>query len=327
MPAVVLTETGPASILKVSSIPVPTPGPNQVLVHNAFIGVNFIDTYFRTGLYKSNLPLTLGREAAGTIAAVHHTVAADSSLNLKEGDRVAYMVDVGAYAKYTLVPADRIIKVPDGIGLDFAAASLLQGLTAWTFIREAGQVVKGQWALVHAAAGGTGGLMVQMLHAVGAKIIATAGSPEKCHLARSYGADWVIDSGDKDVVAEVKEITASKGVHVIFDGVGKATFDSDLEMIARKGTLVVFGNASGAVPPLDILKLGPKNIRLLRPVVNSYVAEREDFVQYAGELFELISSGKVKIKVHEVYNLSDVARAHADLESRKTTGKLLLRCD
>ena len=243
MPAVVLTQTGPASVLSVSSVPVPTPGPHQVLVKNAFIGVNFIDTYFRTGLYAATLPITLGREGAGTIAALHPTVAADQALSLAEGDRVAYMADSGAYAQYTLVSAHQIIKVPDGMGLDFAAASLLQGLTAWTFIREAGEVKKGQRALVHAAAGGTGGLMVQMLHAVGATVIATAGSPEKCQLAKSYGADWVIDSKDKDLVAEVKEITTGKGVDVIFDGVGKATFDSDLEMIAKKGTLVVFGNA------------------------------------------------------------------------------------
>ncbi|PKS07330.1 hypothetical protein jhhlp_005932 [Lomentospora prolificans] len=322
MKAIVVDEHGDATAMKVKNIPVPEPNEGEVLIRNAYAGVNFIDTYFRTGLYKAPLPLTPGREGSGTVAAVHPSV---SGINV--GDKVVYFSNNGSYAAYTIANVAKVLKLPAGLDEKTAAATLLQGLTAWTFVREAGRVQPGDWVLVHAAAGGVGSLLTQMLHAVGAKVIATAGSEEKCKLAKSYGADWVIQSKDEDVVAKVKEITDGHGVDVIFDGVGKATFDSDLEMIARKGTLIVFGNASGAVPPFDILRLGAKNVKIARPVVNNYVATREEFERYAGVLFDLVITGKVSVKVHEVYSLEDATKAHQDLEGRKTTGKLLLKCD
>ncbi|KAJ6444934.1 LOW QUALITY PROTEIN: putative quinone oxidoreductase [Purpureocillium lavendulum] len=318
-----IAKNGGVDVLEVNDVPVPQPGPGQVLVRNRFSGVNFIDTYFRTGLYAApRFPLTLGREAAGEVVAA----GADVPAALREpGTRVVYM-DSAAYAQFAAVPAASVVAIPEALSYERAAAAFLQGLTAWTFVREAGDVKPGQWTLVHAAAGGVGLLLVQMLRSVGAKVIGTASTPEKCELARSNGAGWTINSHD-DVVAKVKEITGGHGIDVIFDGVGKATFDADLEMIAMKGHLISFGNASGAVPPLSILKLGPKNVKLMRPVVNGYVAERADLERYSAELFDLITSGKVNVAIHKTYALKDVAQAHQDIESRKTSGKLLLDCD
>lgn len=320
MAAVQVATHGGPSVLTPTALPVPSPAENEVLVKNSYAGVNFIDTYFRTGLYKAPLPLVPGREASGTVVAAHPSVK-----GIAAGDRVVYMSNNNAYAGFTAVPAKSVLKIPEGLGEKEAAAALLQGLTAWTFVKEAGEVKEGQWVLVHAAAGGTGGLLVQMLKAVGAKVIGTGGSKEKCEIATAHGADFVIHSRDEDVPARVKEITDGHGADVIFDGVGKATFDSDLEMVARKGTLVVFGNASGAVPPFDILKLGPKNVRVMRPVVMNYLTTREELEMYADELFGLITGGKVKVGVHGVYPLAEAERAHEDLEGRKTTGKLLLQ--
>lgn len=221
--------------------------------------------------------------------------------------------------------------LPEKISSETAAAALLQGLTALTFVREAAGIEQklgiseGPWTLVHAAAGGTGSLLVQILSVMGAKVIATAGGKEKCEQARCHGAQWTVDSKSENVVERVKEITNGKGVDVIFDGVGKATFDADLEMIARKGLVVSFGNASGKVDPLDILRLGAKNVKVMRPVLFGYIVTPEEWERWTTELFDLIKTEKVRIKVHEVYPLKDVARAHTDLEGRKTTGKLLLK--
>lgn len=241
MKAVQIARNGGVEVLEHRDVPVPVPGPGQVLVRNRFAGVNFIDTYFRTGLYPSpHFPLTLGREAAGEVVAAHASVA-----GLAPGTRVVYMAgpEAGTYAQYAVADAAKAVAVPAGISDRQAAAVLLQGLTAWTFIREAGNVQPGQWALVHAAAGGVGLLLVQMLRSVGAKVIGTASTPEKCELARKNGAEWTVDSRNDDVVARVKEITGGHGVDAIFDGVGKATFDADLQMIAMKGHLISFGNA------------------------------------------------------------------------------------
>ncbi|KAK4155831.1 hypothetical protein C8A00DRAFT_13136 [Chaetomidium leptoderma] len=342
MSGILIEETGGADVLKwKTDLPVPELKEGEILVRNEFIGVNFIDTYFRTGLYKSPLPLITGKEAGGVIIALHPSLSSSSSsspLPLKEGDRVAYVAD-HAYAEITAVPARCAAPIPSELATDTAAASLLQGLTALTFVREAAGLARPQaaqdsklgasearpWVLVHAAAGGTGSMLVQMLAVHGARVIGTAGGEEKCAIARGNGAQWVVDSKKEDVVERVKEITGGKGVDVIFDGVGKATFDGDLDMIARKGTLAVFGNASGPVPPVDLLKLGAKNIKLMRPVLFAYIATKEERDAYTKELFELLVAGKVKVKIHEVYPLKEVARAHTDLEGRKTTGKLMLK--
>ncbi|KAF4506113.1 hypothetical protein G6O67_006230 [Ophiocordyceps sinensis] len=323
--AVQMAKTGGVDVFEYKDVPVPSaPGPGQLLVRNRFAGVNYRDTYFRTGLYAAPvLPLILGHEAAGEVVAA----APDASPDFPPGTRVAYIANGGTYAEYTVVSAATAVAVPDGLELDKAAAVLLQGLTAWIFIREAANVQPGQWTLVHAAAGGVGLLLVQMLRIVGAKVIGTASSEEKRELARKNGAGWTLDSRSDDMVARVKEITDGHGVDVIFDGVGKATFDAGLEMIAIKGHFISFGNASGAVPPVNILQLGPKNIKLMRPGLFGYVAERKDMERYTSELFDLVTSSQLNVVIHDVYPLKDVARAHTDIESRKTSGKLLIKCD
>ncbi|KAL7800189.1 hypothetical protein V8C37DRAFT_8530 [Trichoderma ceciliae] len=323
MKAVQMAKNGGPEVLEYTDIAVPTLSGGQVLVKNHFAGINYIDTYFRSGLYPAPfLPLTMGREASGEIVAAH-----DSVSGFAPGTRVAFMAGGASatYAEYTAVDADKVVAIPDGLSSEEAAAIYLQGLTAWTFIREAGEVKPGQWTFVHAAAGGVGTLLVQMLKSVGAKVIATASTDEKLALAGKYGADHLINSNDDDIVGKVKEITSGHGIDAIFDGVGKATFDADLQMIALKGHLISFGNASGAVPPVNILQLGPKNVKLMRPIVNGYVAERADLERYTAELFDLVISKKIEVKIHNIYPLKDAAQAHIDLEGRKTTGKLLLR--
>ncbi|KAL2135707.1 hypothetical protein VTI74DRAFT_7224 [Chaetomium olivicolor] len=342
MAGILIEETGGVDVLKYKTdLPVPELKEGEVLVRNEYIGVNYIDTYFRTGLYPSPLPLITGKEASGTIISLHPSVSSSphpTTASLTVGTRVAYIAD-HAYAQYTAVPSASLVPIPDKLTPKTAAASLLQGLTALTFVREAAGLTRpepgkhehqlgissGPWALVHAAAGGTGGMLVQMLVLHGAKVIGTAGGKEKCEIARANGAQWVIDSKSEDVVERVREITNGKGVDVIFDGVGRATFEADLEIVARRGTVVVFGNASGPVEPVDLFKLGKKNIKLMRPVLFNYIVTQEEREAYCRELFELITSGKVSIKVHGEYPLEEVARAHSDLEGRKTTGKLLLK--
>lgn len=241
MKAVQIAKNGGIEVLEHRDVPVPTLQEGQLLVRNDFAGVNFIDTYFRSGLYAApSFPMTLGREAAGEVVAAHPSVPGAS---FPPGTRVVYMGAVeGTYSQYSAVAAANAIAIPDALSTEQAAAVYLQGLTAWTFVREAGMVRAGQWTLVHAAAGGVGLLLVQMLRSVGAKVIGTASTEEKLELARKNGAEWTINSND-DVVAKVKEITGGHGIDVIFDGVGKATFDADLEMIALKGNLISFGNA------------------------------------------------------------------------------------
>ncbi|KAK1836510.1 hypothetical protein QBC39DRAFT_338273 [Podospora conica] len=334
---------GPDQLHYKTDLPVPSLQDGEVLIRNEFIGVNYIDTYFRTGLYKSPLPFITGKEGAGTVLA-------SRSPSFSEGDRVAYVSDK-SYAEITAVPATKAVRLPAGVTTEQGAAALLQGLTALTFIREAAGIGASAhgvgedtpWTLVHAAAGGTGSLMVQMLSAFGLRVIGTAGTDDKCARAKEHGAQWVINNKTEDVRARVMEITGGDGVDVIFDGVGKATFDLDLDVVARKGTLIVFGNASGPVDPVNILRLGApgpasttaqptkpswsvaRNVKLLRPVLFGYIATPEEWDKYTKELFELIESGKVKLGVHNVYPLKDVAKAHEDLEGSKTTGKLLLK--
>lgn len=247
MKAVQISKNGGPEVLEHVDVPVPKLGDNQVLVRNDVAGVNFIDTYFRTGLYPTpNLPLVLGREAAGEVIAASGTAQAQFPV----GTRVVYMGALdGAYAQYTPVDADKAITIPDGVSNETAAALYLQGLTAWTFIRISARVQPGDWTLVHAAAGGVGSLLVQLLHAVGAKVIATASTDAKLELAKKYGADYTINSND-DLVAKVKEITGGHGVDSIFDGIGKSTFDADIEMIAAGGNLISFGNAVSENFPL-----------------------------------------------------------------------------
>lgn len=322
MKAVLIDKTGGPEVLEYKTdVPVPTPIDDSILVKNDFIGINFIDTYFRSGLYPApQFPYILGREGEGTVVAVGGDV--DKS-GLKVGDRVVYMGE-SAYAEYTSVPATKAIKVPSSFKPGTAAAAFLQGLTALTLVREAHHVNKGDWVLVHAAAGGTGLLLCQLLKAIGANTIGTASTAEKAELAQQNGATHVINYSHEDVKARVMELTGGQGCIAIFDGVGKSTFDLSLDCVARKGSLVSFGNASGAVPPVVISRLSAKNARLLRPTLFNYVATREELENYTNELFGFIENDGFNVRVHEVYPLSEVKRAHEDLEGRKTTGKLLL---
>lgn len=326
MSGILIEENGGVEVLQYKTdLPAPQLKDGEILVRNEYIGVNFIDTYFRTGLYKAPLPLITGKEAAGTVLA-------SSSPLFREGDRVAYIGD-RTYASLTaLNPSSTLVaRLPEGLSTQDAAGALLQGLTALTLVREAAGIKQelgvsvGPWTLVHAAAGGTGSQLVQILSVMGAKVIGTAGGKEKCEVAKKNGAQWVIDTSSENVVERVKEITSGKGVDVIFDGVGKATFDLDLEAVARKGLVIIFGNASGPAGPLDLFKLTPKNIKIMRPNMTSYITTDEERKEFTSELFDLLLTGKVSAHIHKVYDLKDVAQAHTDLEGRKTIGKLLLK--
>ncbi|EKD18281.1 uncharacterized protein L3040_004762 [Drepanopeziza brunnea f. sp. 'multigermtubi'] len=323
MKGVLMEKTGGVEVLQYKTdLPVPTPKAGEVLVKNDFIGVNYIDTYFRTGLYPSANPQILGREAEGHIVSLGPS---GDLQDFKVGDRVVWL-GTSAYAEYTCAPASKTHLIPSSIAPGIATASLLQGLTALTLIREAYLVQKGDWVLVHAAAGGVGLWLCQLLKAVGARTIGTASTAEKIELAKANGAEFMLNyKEEKDLVGKVREITGGEGVRVVYDSTGKDQFENDLEVVARKGTVVSYGNSSGAVPPFAISKLSGKNVAVLRPTVFNYIHTREEYEKYTAELFDFIAKYGMNVRVHETYPLEEVARAHTDLEGRKTTGKLLLR--
>ncbi|CAL3967131.1 unnamed protein product [Diplocarpon coronariae] len=323
MRGVLIEKTGGVEVLQYKTdLPVPTPKEGEVLVRNDFIGINYIDTYFRTGLYPAPKPEILGREAEGTVVSVGPS---GDLQNLKVGDRVVWL-GLAAYAEYSAAPAAKTHLVPSSIPPGLAAASILQGLTALTLIREAYLVKSGDWVLVHAAAGGVGLWLCQLLKAVGARTIGTASTAEKMELAKQNGAEVMVNyMEEKDFVGKVKEITGPEGVKVVYDSTGKDQFDNDLEVVGRKGTVVSYGNSSGAVPPLAISRLAGKNISVVRPTLFNYIYTREEFERYTAELFDFIVKDQLNVRIHETYPLADVARAHTDLEGRKTTGKLLLK--
>ncbi|KAJ8067807.1 hypothetical protein OCU04_003403 [Sclerotinia nivalis] len=321
MKGVLIEKTGGVEVLDYrTDLPVPVPKEGEVLVKNEFVGINYIDTYFRTGLYPSPKPEILGREAEGTIVSL----GPSTTTNLKPNDRVVYM-GTSTYAEYTVIPTSKVHIIPSELSPGIAAASFLQGLTALTLIREAYHVQPNDWILVHAAAGGVGLWLCQLLRVVGARVIGTASSKEKLELAKENGAEVGINNKEENIVKRVLEITGGEGVQAVFDSVGKDTFEGDLEVTARKGTVVSFGNASGAVPPFPISKLAAKNLKVLRPTLFNYIATREEFERYAAELFDFIIKDKLNVRIHEIYPLEEVRRAHTDIEGRGTTGKLLLR--
>ncbi|KAI4140562.1 MAG: hypothetical protein L6R39_005749 [Caloplaca ligustica] len=324
MKAVQIEKTGGVEVLQYKDLPVPSPKENEVLVKNDYIGVNYIDTYFRTGLYPNPKPMILGREASGKIAASGTSVS--PSLSLADGDDVVYM-STSTYAQYTAVPADKVMKIPDGVSSSDACAAFLQGLTALTLVEETYKVQSGDWVLVLSATGGVGGWLCQILRAKGAKTIGTVGSEDKVDIAKEQGADLVVIDrpGQGDVLQTVKTCTNGEGVAAVFDGVGKDTFDRSLECVARKGTVASFGNASGAVEPFLISKLSAKNAKVARPTLNNYIYTRDEFEHYSNKLWEMMVNDKFSVRIHEIYPLKDVARAHTDIESRKTMGKLLLK--
>jgi NADPH2:quinone reductase len=320
MKAIQVQKTGGPEALTLVDLPVPKVKANEAVVKVAAVGVNFIDVYFREGRYPAQLPFVDGQEAAGTVTEVGSEVK-----SLKPGDRVAYTGILGSYAEYAVGPADRLVRVPEKITDQQAAAAMLQGMTAHYLVYSTYPLKKGETALIHAAAGGVGLLLVQMARNIGAHVIGTAGSEEKAKLARDAGADDVIIYTKQDFAEETKRLTGGKGVHVIYDGVGKSTFEKDLMLLRPRGYLVLFGGASGPVPPFDPIILSQKgSLFLTRPSLLHYIATREELEQRANDLFNWISDGKLKLRIEHIYKLDQAQQAHRDLEGRKTTGKLLL---
>ena len=321
MKAIQVQKTGGPEVLTLVDLPIPKPKPNEALVRIAASGINFIDVYFREGRYPSTLPFVDGQEAAGTVTEVGSEVK-----TVKPGDRVAFCNVIGTYAEYAAVPADRLVHVPDNITDQQAATAMLQGMTAHYLSHTTYPLKKSDTALIHAAAGGVGLLLVQMAKNVGARVIGTAGTEEKARLAREAGADEVIIYATHDFEVETKRLTDSKGVHVVYDGVGKTTFEKDFNVLRLRGHIVLFGASSGPVPPVDPIKqlMQKGSLTLTRPSLIHYVSTREELQQRAGEVFEMIGAGKLKLRISRVYKLEEVQQAHRDLEGRKTTGKILL---
>ncbi len=320
MRAIQVNKTGGPEALELRDLPKPKPQANEVLIKTKAIGINFIDVYFREGRYPAKLPFIDGQEASGVVEEVGSEVK-----SVRPGDRVAYTGTLGSYAEYTVVAADRLVKVPDAVDFNQAAAIMLQGMTAHYLVNSTYPLRSGETCLIHAAAGGVGQLLVQMAKMIGARVIATVGTSEKAKIAKSLGADDVIIYTQQNFEEQVKRITSGKGVHVIYDGVGKDTFDADLNLLRPRGYLVLFGGASGAVPPFDPIKLSQKgSLFLTRPTLAHYIADRKELEWRAQELFQWIGEGKLKVSIGQTYPLEQAVQAHRDLEGRKTTGKSLL---
>lgn len=312
---------GGPEVMRWEDVPKPEPGPAEALVHHTAVGLNYIDVYFRTGLYKlPSLPATLGMEAAGTVTAVGSEVS-----NVAVGDRVAYATGpVGAYATDRVISADRLVRVPEGVSDQTAAAMMLQGMTAQYLLRRTYRVKAGETILVHAAAGGVGLIMCQWAKHLGATVIGVVSTEAKAELARAHGAEHVV-IGHERLTAEVKRITHGAMVPVVYDSVGRDTFSASLDCLAPLGLMVSFGNASGPVPPLDLGVLSVKgSLFITRPTLATYTAKSADLAAVAADLFDVVGSGAVKIRVNQTFPLSDAAAAHTALEARQTTGSTVL---
>jgi NADPH2:quinone reductase len=320
MKAIQVKQAGGPEAMELVELPVPQPKANEAVVKLAASGVNFIDCYFREGRYKAPLPITLGQEGAGVVTAIGSEVK-----SVKVGDRAAWTGLLGSYAEYAAVQADRLVSIPKGVSDHQAAAAMLQGMTAHYLSHDTYPLKRGETALVHAAAGGVGLLLVQMADHIGARVIATVSTEAKAKLAREAGADEVILYTQADFEAETKRITGGKGVDVVYDSVGKTTFDKGLNILRPRGMMVLFGGSSGAVPPFDLMALSQKgSLYVTRPTLFNYMASREELVARSGAVFGMIAAGKLKLRVEHTYPLAEAQRAHLDLEGRKTTGKLLL---
>ncbi len=319
--AILIRETGGADVLKYEQIEVGQPKAGETRIRHEAVGLNFIDVYFRTGLYKaSQMPFILGQEGAGTVVAVGEGVT-----NVKIGDRVAYTGVMGAYADERVIAADRLVKVPDNMDLRLAASMMLKGMTAYYLTNLTYQIQKGDTVLIHAAAGGVGQIAGQWAKHLGATVIGTAGSQEKIDLALSLGYDHVINYREDNFVEKVKEFTGGKGLPVVYDSVGKDTFPASLQVLQPRGLFVSYGNASGPVPPFELALLNQYgSLYVTRPSLGAYIATREELERAAAALFDVVASGAVKINVNQTYDLRDAVQAHRDLEDRKTTGTTVL---
>jgi NADPH:quinone reductase len=320
MKAVYIEQTGGPEVLQYGEQPQPVAAAGQALVKVAATGVNFIDTYHRTGLYKLPMPAILGSEGAGTIEKIGEGVK-----TVKPGDRVTWAMTRGSYAEYAAVPEAQLIKIPDAVSFHDAAAVMLQGMTAHYLTHSTFPLKSGHVALVHAAAGGTGRLVVQMAKLLGARVIATVGTEEKAKIAREAGADETILYSVENFAEVSRKLTGGAGVDVVYDSVGADTFDKSIDSLKPRGMMVSFGNASGPVPPFSPLLLAGKgSLYLTRPTLAAYIVTREELEWRAGDLFKWIAAGKLSLRIDHVYPLAEAAQAHRDLESRKTSGKLVL---
>ncbi len=320
MKAIQVKQPGGPEAMELVELPVPEPKANEAVVKLAASGVNFIDVYFREGRYKAPLPLVLGQEGAGTVTAV----GADVTL-VKVGDRVAWAGLLGSYAEYASMAADRLVAIPSGVTDQQAAGAMLQGMTAHYLSHSTYPLKRGETVLVHAAAGGVGLLLVQMAHNIGARVIATVSTDEKAKLAREAGADEVILYTQSDFEAETKKLTGGKGLDVVYDSVGKTTFEKGLNVLHPRGMMVLFGGSSGAVPPFDLIQLSQKgSLFVTRPTLGHYTATRDELVERSSAVFAMMANGKLKLRIAHTYPLAEARQAHRDLEGRKTTGKLLL---
>jgi NADPH:quinone reductase len=320
MEAIVVREVGGPEVLQSTSVDVPEPGFGEVRVRLSAVGVNFIDVYHRTGLYPLDPPFTPGQEGAGVVAALGPGVT-----EFAVGERVAYAMQLGSYAEQVVIPADRLVAVPDGVALEDAAAVMLQGMTAHYLVHSTYAVQQGDTVLVHAAAGGVGLLLVQMASRAGARVIGTASTHEKARMARDAGAEHVILYSEQDFQAEARRLTGGKGLQVVYDSVGKTTFLGSLHSLAPRGMLVLFGQSSGPVDPLDPALLAKNgSLFLTRPSLAHYTAFREELVWRAGSVLNALVEGTLRLRIDRTYPLTDAAEAHRDLEGRRTSGKVLL---
>ena len=319
--AIRMSQNGGPEVMQLVDVELGEPGPGEALVRHHAIGVNYIDVYFRTGLYPQPLPAGVGMEGAGIVEKVGPGVT-----YVKPGDRVAYSGrPPGAYSQARIMPAEILVVLPDELSFEQGAAMMLQGLTVQYLLNDTYKVKKGDTVLFHAAAGGVGLFACQWLKAIGATMIGTVGSPEKAALAKAHGCDHTILYRDEDFVEKVKEITGGKGVPVVYDSIGKDTFMKSLDCLSPRGMMVTFGNASGPVPPLDLSILGGKgSLKVTRPTLMTYVHNRALLEPMAADLFQMVISGKIKIEINQRYPLADAAQAHRDLEGRNTTGSTIL---
>jgi len=319
--AIRVHKTGGPEVMQLEELELGDPGPGHARVRHTAIGVNYLDTYQRSGLYPMQLPIGAGNEAAGVVEAVGQGVTL-----VKPGDRVAYCGGApGAYAEARNFPADRLVKIPEGMSDELAASIMLKGMTSWYLIHRTYKVQPGDTVLFHAAAGGVGQIAVQWLKALGATVVATVGSDDKAKIVKGLGADHVVVYTRENFTERVKEITGGKGLPVVYDSVGKSTFDGSLDCLRPLGMMVSFGNASGPVPPLNLGVLSAKgSLFITRPTLGSYIGTRENLEAASGALFGVIASGKVKVGISARYKLADAVRVHKDLEARKTTGSVVM---
>jgi NADPH2:quinone reductase len=314
------SEVGGPEVMQLVDAPTPEPGPQQALVRIVAAGVNFIDVYFRTGHYKAPLPVTLGNEGAGVVESIGPDVT-----EVKPGDRVAYAMARGSYAEFAVVPSALLVKIPDHVDFNTAAAAMLQGMTAHYLTHSTYPLKSGETCLVHAAAGGAGGLIVQIARMLGARVFGTVSTEEKARIARGHGVDEAILYTSQDFELEVRRLTEGRGVDVVYDSVGKTTFDQSLSSLRPRGMMALFGQSSGPVPPFDPGILNTKgSLFLTRPSLAHHVLTRQELEWRAGDVLNWIAEGKLKLRIDRTYPLADAAQAHRDLESRRTAGKLLL---